>query len=178
VRRTAFVSLPPDTGPDQAHPTAGACAVGARPVLVAYNLWITAGCGSPGDGSPGDGSPGDGSPGDGSPSAVLSVARALATRLRGPDLRALGFARPDGAQVSINIIGPAARPLAALYDAVAAGAVARGCRVHRAELVGLVPRAVLSQANRERWAELDLDEDRTIEARMAAHGHELRDPPR
>ena len=40
VRRAAFTDFAPDTGPVSPHPTAGACAVGARPVLVAYNLWL------------------------------------------------------------------------------------------------------------------------------------------
>ena len=41
VRRSAFRSLVPDAGPVTPHPTAGACAVGARPLLVAYNLWLS-----------------------------------------------------------------------------------------------------------------------------------------
>ena len=41
VRRNAFISLEPDTGPSTPHPTAGSTAVGARHVLVAYNVWIT-----------------------------------------------------------------------------------------------------------------------------------------
>ncbi len=40
IRRGAFRELAPDTGPPAPHPTAGACAVGARPVLVAFNLWL------------------------------------------------------------------------------------------------------------------------------------------
>ena len=40
VRRGAFRALRPDDGPAEPHPSAGACAVGARPVLVAYNLWL------------------------------------------------------------------------------------------------------------------------------------------
>ena len=40
----------------------------------------------------------------------------------------------------------------------------------RAELVGLVPDAALRAVPRARWGELDLDEERTIEARMADHG--------
>ena len=40
IRRHAFGSLAPDTGPITPHPTAGAAAVGARLLLVAYNLWI------------------------------------------------------------------------------------------------------------------------------------------
>ncbi|MGH9080256.1 MAG: glutamate formimidoyltransferase [Acidimicrobiales bacterium] len=155
VRRSAFGTLRPDTGPPRPHLTAGACAVGARPVLIAYNLWI----GDRGE-TPGE-------------AAALPVARALAAGLRGADLRALGLAVEGGAQVSVNITGPAAMPIAALYDTVATGAQARGCWVERAELVGLVPAAVLHEAPRHRWTELDLGEDRTIEGRMAAKGYEV-----
>jgi len=152
VRRSAFKSLAPDTGPRDPHPTAGASAVGARPVMVAYNLWIVR---APDVGRA-----------DGLPS-VLSVARSLAGRLRSPTVRGLGLAVEAGAQVSLNLIDPGGTSVADVYDAVAAGAEANGCSVLRAELVGLVPRAVLASAPRRRWAELDLDEDRTIEARMA-----------
>src|SRR5688572_13947872 len=41
VRRGAFRTLTPDMGPPAAHRSAGAVAVGARPLLVAYNLWLT-----------------------------------------------------------------------------------------------------------------------------------------
>jgi hypothetical protein len=46
--------------------------------------------------------------------------------------------------------------------------VAAITRVERAELVGLVPAAVLDAIDPRRWAELDLGPDRTIEARVAA----------
>jgi len=152
VRRTAFRSLAPDTGPRDPHPTAGASAVGARPVMVAYNVWITR--------AP------DVERVEGLPS-VLSVARSLAGRLRSPTVRSLGLAVEAGAQVSLNLIDPAGTSVAGIYDTVAAGAEANGCSVLRAELVGLVPEAVLASAPRHRWAELDLSEARTIEARLA-----------
>ena len=38
----------------------------------------------------------------------------------------------------------------------------------RSELVGLAPRAVLDAIDEDRWEELDLSPDRTIEARLAA----------
>ena len=40
VRRSAFRSLAPDVGPAEPHPAAGAICAGARPVLIAYNLWL------------------------------------------------------------------------------------------------------------------------------------------
>jgi glutamate formiminotransferase len=153
VRRSAFRSLAPDTGPPVPHPTAGASAVGARPLMVAYNVWIT--------GVP------DVERVDGLPS-VLSVARSLAARLRTPTVRSLGLAVEAGAQVSLNLIDPAGTSVADVYDTVAAGAEANGCSVLRAELVGLIPAAVLASSPRPRWEELDLSEDRTIEARLAA----------
>jgi hypothetical protein len=45
-------------------------------------------------------------------------------------------------------------------------AVARRTEIDRAELVGLVPAAVLAETPARRWSELDLDPSRTIEARL------------
>ncbi|MCX7619395.1 MAG: hypothetical protein N2037_00945 [Acidimicrobiales bacterium] len=138
VRRGAWTSIKPDTGPNQPHLTAGACAVGARGVLVAYNLWL--------DGDD------------------VTTARRIARELRGPAVRALGFAVTGGVQVSMNLIDPLQTGPAEVYDLVASKAPIR-----RAELVGLVPAAVLERIDPRRWEELDLDESRTIEARL----HEL-----
>jgi glutamate formiminotransferase / 5-formyltetrahydrofolate cyclo-ligase len=152
VRANAFGSLSPDTGPAEAHVTAGASAVGARPPLIAYNVWISC------------------TEDDGDGSAALAVARSLAAALRGPAVRSLGLPVAAGAQVSLNLIDPARAAIAAHYDTVAEGARRHGCSVIRAELVGLLPDAALRAVPRSRWRELDLDEERTIEARMADHG--------
>ncbi len=151
VRRTAFRTLAPDTGPPVPHPTAGASAVGARPVLVAYNLWIAGPSGS----AP-----------DEERTQALAVARSLANELRGPAVRSLGLAVEVGAQVSFNLIDPATVSVLDVFDAVASGAETKGCSVQRAELVGLAPAAVLAAVPRHRWAELDLSEERTIEGRL------------
>jgi len=151
VRRWAFTSLDPDTGPRVAHPTAGASAIGARSVMIAYNVWIGE---DPGRGA---------EPGRASP---LSVARSLAAELRGPAVRSLGLAVEVGAQVSFNLIDPAVVSVVDVYDAVAVGAERGGYRVLRGELVGLVPGATLVAIPRHRWPELDLSEGRTIEGRM------------
>jgi glutamate formiminotransferase len=151
VRRNAFGSLRPDTGPPEPHLTAGASAVGARPPLIAYNVWIA--CGEDDDGS-----------------AALAVARSLAAALRGPAVRSLGLPVAGGAQVSLNLIDPDRSSIADRYDTVAEGARRRGCSVIRAELVGLLPDAALRAVPRSRWEELDLSPEQTIEAQMAAHG--------
>jgi glutamate formiminotransferase len=146
VRRRAFSTLAPDAGPLRPHPSAGAVAVGARGVLVAYNVWLA---------GPDDG-----------PAEVVEVARSIAATLRGPAVRALGFALGSGAQVSLNLVNPATVGVEAVYDQVAAAAEAKGCTVSRAELVGLVPVGVLDHVPRRRWAELDLSEESTIERRL------------
>jgi glutamate formiminotransferase len=153
VRREAFLTLDPDTGPPALHLTAGAAAVGARALLVAYNIWITVTEGSETD----------------APAAV-ALARAIASSIRTPALRSLGLAVGTGAQVSCNLIDPHANSLAVLYDAVAHLAGEAGGTVERAELVGLVPGELLAGIPDRRWAELDLGEDRTIESRLESVG--------
>ena len=147
VRRGAFAAFQPDAGPRAPHPTAGAVAVGARPLLVAYNVWL-----------------------DG---ADLALARKLAASVRGPSVRALGFALRSGVQVSCNLVDPFAVGPAEVYDRVATLLQAAGPDhspggvVRRAELVGLIPAAAMERIPPVRWAELDLSPDRTIEARLA-----------
>ena len=121
------------------HPTAGLCAVGARPVLVAYNLWLA--------------------------DADLDAARRVAAAVRGGGIRALGLEVGERVQVSMNLVEPLLVGPAAAWDRVAAHT-----EVAAAELVGLVPEAVLHATPRRRWDELDLSHDRTIEARLAARG--------
>jgi glutamate formiminotransferase len=140
VRRRAWADLAPDQGPGRPHPTAGGACVGARPPLVAYNLWLE--------------------------EADLALARQIARELRGPAVRALSLELGGEAQVSCNLIDPARMGPDRVYDAVAGRAP-----IARAELVGLIPAAVLKGIPRQRWAELDLGEDRTIEARLAALPH-------
>ena len=112
------------------HPTAGAVAVGCRPLIVAYNLWL----------------------------AVGDLARAKAVAASHPCARTSGpsaFALGDGVQVSCNLVNPLAVGPAAVRDQVS-----RLAEVEHAELVGLVPESVLRSVPEERWAELDLAPER------------------
>lgn len=136
VRRGAFVTLRPTLGASRPHPTAGAITVGARGVLVAYNLWLA--------------------------QPDMALARAIAADLRGPSVRALAMRIGDEVQVSMNLIDPLVVGPAAVYDIVASRAP-----IARAELVGLVPQAVLDTVEPSRWDELDLETHRTIEARRS-----------
>jgi glutamate formiminotransferase len=78
------------------HPTAGITAVGARTMLVAYNVWL--------DGE------------------SLRTARGIAAAVRSPWVRALGLALPGGIQVSMNLVDPATFGPADAFDAVASRA--------------------------------------------------------
>jgi glutamate formiminotransferase / 5-formyltetrahydrofolate cyclo-ligase len=138
VRRHAFGALPPDFGPPQPHPSAGATAVGARAVLVAYNVRVSS----------------------------LEVARVVAPLVRGAAVRALGLSVGQGAQVSCNLVDPATVGPAQAYDAVRHLVEESGGTVDGAELVGLLPEAVLRAVPRSRWAELGLSGDATVEARL------------
>ena len=82
--------------------------------------------------------------------------------MRGPDLRALGLQVGERVQVSMNLVAPERLGPADAYDLVAALGPIAG-----AELVGLLPRSVLLRVPGERWAQLDLGDDRTIETRLA-----------
>jgi glutamate formiminotransferase len=149
VRRGAFTALAPDTGPAAPHPTAGATAVGARDVLIAYNVWIRAV--------------------DASATTdddVVAVAKRLAGQIRRPGLRTLGLAVDSGAQVSCNVVDTGRVALTDVYDAVAAGAAAEDCTVFRGELVGLLPRSALSAVPESRWQALGLRAEDTIEHRL------------
>jgi glutamate formiminotransferase len=114
----------PDFGGPGLHPTAGATAVGAREVLIAYNVELAG--------------------------ADLGLARAIAAAVRErggglPAVRAMGVALEGRGlvQVSMNLLDYKVTPPAAAYAAVAELAERAGARVVASEIVGLVPAASL-----------------------------------
>ena len=131
-------SSSPTSGPvPRPHPTAGAVAVGARPVLVAYNLWVD---------------------------ATVDEAKAIARRAAGTrGARARASTSPSGVQVSCNLVEPDAFGPAAAYDVGrSAGAGDRG-----RSSWGWSRSRFCGRCRRTGGRELDLDADRTIEARLA-----------
>jgi glutamate formiminotransferase / 5-formyltetrahydrofolate cyclo-ligase len=144
IRRLAFGPAPdgltPDQGPSQADLRGGATAVGARRVLVAYNVWVSS----------------------------VDVARHVAPLVRGPEVRALGLTVGTRAQVSCNLVDPDRYGPCRLYDAVAALVRGAGGRVDGGELVGLIPESVLAIVPPDRRAELGLSEEVTVESRLPA----------
>lgn len=135
VRRGEFEGLiarPPDSGhgPDigdlAAHPTAGAIAIGARRLLVAFNIELATG----------------------DIGVARRIARTLRERNRGlQTLRALGFAIDERrVQVSFNVTDVHATPLSRILELVRILAAREGVAVIRSEFIGLLPRAALEAA--------------------------------
>ncbi len=115
--------LDPDRGPREAHPSAGATLITARPPLAAFNLELD--------------------------TSDVEVARAVAARLReeggGPaGVRAIGVDLAGTAQVSTNIADPAAVPLGVVIERVRELAAQHDAAPVAAEVVGLVPEAALA----------------------------------
>jgi glutamate formiminotransferase / formiminotetrahydrofolate cyclodeaminase len=116
----------PDFGPDRVHPTAGATAIGARPFLVAYNVYLGG-------------------------AENIKVAKEVAKAVRAssgglPGVKGLGLEVDGQAQVSMNLVDTDATPLHEAYDAVKREAAARGVETTWSEIVGLVPERVLFDA--------------------------------
>lgn len=117
----------PDFGEAALHPTAGACIIGARKFLIAFNLNLN--------------------------TRDVEIARRIARKIRAssgglPAVKALGlFLESRGhAQVSTNLTDFALTPLCAIVEAVQAEAKRHGVRVSSTELIGLIPRAALQAA--------------------------------
>lgn len=138
VRRTAFTTLAPDRGPATSDPRAGAVTIGARPLLVAWNLWLT--------------------------NTSIERTKQLAAALRRPGVRTLGLTVGPSTQVSCNIIEVTHVSLGELYDDVAAS-LREPEELLRAELVGLTPQVILERVAPTRWSALGLSPEATIEAR-------------
>jgi len=148
LRRSAFTGRAPDFGPAEPHPTAGAMAVGARPVLVALNCELA-------------------------PGADLAAARAIARTIRErdgglPGVRALGFALASTgrAQVSMNLTDLGATGVEAACAAVRRAARRLDTDVAAVELVGLLPAAELERCSGEFIAWSGLSPAQTIEVRL------------
>ncbi len=117
----------PDFGPNRVHPTAGAVAIGARPVLIAYNAYLT------------------------TPDVAIAkkIARAVRARDGGlPEVKALGFEIPERhrAQVSMNLTDYRTTPIHRALEAVRREAQRYGVGVEESEIVGLVPEDALFDA--------------------------------
>jgi glutamate formiminotransferase / 5-formyltetrahydrofolate cyclo-ligase len=110
----------PDVGGPGLHPTAGACAVGARKFLVAYNIYLD--------------------------STDVSVARSIAREIRTAALglkgvKALGMAAHGQAQLSMGIADFKATPISEVYKTVSRLAARHKTTPVEGEVIGLIPEA-------------------------------------
>src|SRR5712671_5431772 len=113
----------PDFGPAKIHPTFGAIAIGARPFLVAYNVYL-------------------------GPASNLQIAKNVAKSVRGSSggfkyVKGLGLEVDGQAQVSMNLVDTEKTPLYRAYDVVKMEAEAQGVSPTWSEIVGLVPERAL-----------------------------------
>ena len=152
----------PDFGGPGLHPTAGATAVGAREVLIAYNVELAG--------------------------ADLELARRIAAAVRErdgglPAVRAMGVALEhrdrggaggsrqggppeDRVQVSMNLLDWRATPPAEAYAAVAALAERHGARVEASEIVGLAPAGAFDGVDPADLRLRDFTPDLLLESRL------------
>jgi glutamate formiminotransferase len=139
----------PDVGEPRVHPTAGACIVGVRPLLIAYNVTLKTG--------------------------DLSVAKRVARAVRERDggllhLKALGFELESRGvvQVSMNLTSYERTNLHHAFEAVRREAERLGVEVLASELVGLVPRDALYAAAAHFLKLENYTPDVVLENRIAA----------
>ena len=128
-RRGGFENpnIAPDVGGPALHPSAGACIIGARKILIAFNINLA--------------------------TDEVAIARAIARKIRTssgglPFLKALGLplAARGLAQVSMNLTDFEQTPLHVVFDAVAREAALYGVEIAGSEIIGLIPQKALEDA--------------------------------
>jgi glutamate formiminotransferase len=134
----------PDIGGPPLHPTAGAVIVGARKILIAYNINLK--------------------------STNLDFAKSIARRIRAssggfPAVKALGLplASRGLVQVSINFTDFEQTPVHVVYSEVCRLAAEHGVEVEESELIGLMPRKALEQVTAGMLKISHFDSQRVIE---------------
>lgn len=138
----------PDFGEPRVHPTAGATAVGARPFLVAFNVYL-------------------------GPRDNLPVARAVAKAVRHSSgglrhVKALGLEVDGQAQVSMNLVDVDRTPLYRAFDMVRLEAQAHGISPTWSEIVGLVPERALFETAARHLQLRDFSPDLVLERKVRA----------
>jgi glutamate formiminotransferase len=144
ARRGTF---PPDLGGPALHPTAGAVIVGARKVLIAFNINLA--------------------------TTDIVVAKAIARAIRAssgglPCVKALGLplASRGLVQVSMNLTDFEQTSIDTVFDRVSRLAAERGVEVADSELIGLLPRQAVESAFAHFVKLPDFDSGRVIENRL------------
>jgi glutamate formiminotransferase len=135
----------PDLGGPGLHPTAGACAVGARKFLVDYNLYLD--------------------------SSDVAIARAIARELRAAfkGVKAMGMIAHGRAQLSMNITDFEATPISQVYSAVSRLALRHKTAPVEGEVTGLIPEAACERESEWMRQLIGFDDDtKVLERRLSA----------
>ncbi len=141
----------PDFGPRRLHPTAGATVVGARRILVAFNVNLG--------------------------TSDLDIAKAVAKTVRQSSgglahVKAIGvpLAGRGLVQVAMNLVNIEQTPVHAAFEAVRREAEKRGVRVAGSELIGLVPRQAVLQAEASGLSIEAFDPCKVLETKLEQAG--------
>ncbi len=135
----------PDFGPKQVGP-AGATVIGARPFLIAYNIYLNSG--------------------------DVEIARKIAKAVRHSSgglryVKALGLLVEGQAQVSMNLTDFTRTPVARVQEFVRREAARYGVSLTRSELVGMIPQAALVDAAQWYLGLDNLEAEQILENRLA-----------
>jgi len=137
----------PDFGEARLHPTAGACVVGARKFLIAYNIFLN------------------------TPDVEIAKKVAKAVRFSSGGLRfvkAAGFLVRGQAQVSMNLTDFEQTPIHRVFEMVRSEAARYGVAPASSEIVGLIPKKALEQAAEWFLQVENFDSSLILENRVAA----------
>jgi glutamate formiminotransferase len=149
--RMAQPDWAPDFGPSRPHPTAGVSVVGARPLLIAYNVNLA--------------------------TSRLEIAKQVAVAVRQssgglPSVKAIAVDLADRGlvQVSMNLTNFRQTSIARAFDAVVQAASRLGVDVLESELIGLAPEAALSASVAAHVKLKNFGERMILEHRLRALG--------
>ena len=149
--REHIVERPPDVGDPVLHPTAGATIIGARKLLIAFNINLT--------------------------TDDLEIARAIAKKIRQSSggfahVKSLGLPINSRglAQVSINFTDFEVTGLYPVFEAVRLEAARHGVAIATSEIIGLVPRLALENAAAQFLQIENYSPQRVLERRIAECG--------
>lgn len=145
-RRIDAGELQPAFGPRRLDPRAGGVLIGARPLLIAFNVELEKGDLD-------------------DARAIAAVIRESSGGMRGVQALGLLLPRKGRVQVSVNVIDVDAAPLVDVVAGVRRVAAERGVELGRSELVGLLPECAVAAPE---LLGLDgLPDDRVLERRLA-----------
>jgi glutamate formiminotransferase len=138
----------PDIGGPALHPTAGACAVGARKFLVDYNLYFDTG--------------------------DVAMVRAIAREIRAASgglkgVKAMGVLAQGRAQLNMNITNFEVTPISQVFRAASDLALRHKATPVRGEIIGLLPEAACERESEWMRQLSGFDEQtKILERRLAA----------